>query len=213
MSLTARHEPSAEDKPTIEDVASTKEKAEGKHEVEVKDNQTTEDIDTAEEKNLERLESAFFEMHAKWWPQEIADFDPTESLHTLESALWEYLANTKVIFDAGRLQEAETRCLKFVERNFTLGYCCVDALRLAARCTRSHDFALGYLSKALEECHLACYSVVWNNLGDAMVWVGDERFRLIERAIADRKAQKKAKQQKEFQDWREKLRELLRARS
>jgi len=96
-------------KPVAEDLLSTQ----------------TEDLNTAGEANIERLRSAYLEMHAKWWPRESPELD--ESLAALESAIWDYLAQSKVIFDARRFQEVEKRCLMIWADANTPRYCCVEA--------------------------------------------------------------------------------------
>jgi len=129
-------------------------------------------------------------MHAKWWPRESPEL--VKSLAALESAIWDYLAQTKVIFDAGRLQEAEKRCLMIWGDANTPRYCCVEAFRLAARCNLKHELALEYLRKALEACHAECNIALYNDPAEMTIWVCNQRLRLIRREIAEREAQQLA---------------------
>ena len=64
-------------------------------------------------------------------------------------------------------------------------YSCVDAFRLAARCTLNHDLALEYLRRALEACHAECDFASYSDPRDMTVWVGNERLRLIRRSIVE----------------------------
>lgn len=150
----------------------------------------TEDVVTAEDENIERLRSAYLETHANWWPGASPELD--ESLAALESAIWDYFAQTKVIFDAGRLKEAEKRCVMIWADVNTPRYCCVEAFRLAARCTLKHGWALEYLRLALETCQAECDITLYNDSEEMTVWVCNQRLNLIRHEIVEREAQQLA---------------------
>ena len=207
MSLIAVHDPAAKGKPSVERGPSALDKPEAEHAQSTKDKPeaegvsltndkpededkpTIDDIDTAEEENLQRLRAAYLKTRPGWCLRLDVGANPPESLVAFDNAIWDYLANSKVIFDAGQLQRAKKRCLRVWDDRLAPGYCRVDAFRLAARCTLDHDLALEYLERALEECNFAYWVALTYAPEDKTIWVGNERTRLIQREIEERMAQ------------------------